>query len=356
MNLLNDINSLFKEKYSEYNLNEKDILRGVIQGMEPHFTNPYFFIQDDKIPLCELKYKEIIDKFLFGGDIIIQKTRVCGITRLLIKYIAWHIRRRKEQGIKTDFKIWWIGANSRLVDNTRIRINEIFTENHIKVFVNRKYEISGENWNIKLIPMSAFETNIKGCEMPDIVIGDEFYNPMEDIARIDGYLSRFRSNKIIQLIMACTDPDDQLAFNYSFTEYNMNQVTVQWFHDKSKCSNLRWIYKDENGEEEATTVIDIDTWSSAVCDSLIKTGLEHNGRLTSDWYEYAQKIFKLPNTEEKEEEKTTTYTCEPDINTPIMTASEASKVLSAIEKDLLPYLKLLVDILQTKDNEDERDC
>ena len=356
------LKELFKDKYSKLSFEEKNEVRQAIFDLEDLIASRYWFDKNTFNPykyifsnwdgsMVSEKALEIIDKLTFSNnDLLITKTRCCGVTSLFMTYVMWVCLNEKPLEDETN-SIWIVSPNYGMSEecNNKLRIRISNLGNRPTVCNKREIEFNG--WRIHFMTTSGACEKMCGKGKPHLVIMDEVGCDMDARFKFTDMLSARYPN--VRIVEARTKPKDEInAFIGTICEESRNktgdicQVNVQWFHDIKKCKGLRFertlhgvLNTIKISNEDIPTVVGNDDYLY----EMFKEGWSLNSDWLIDWYKMQ------PKDDEKCDAKavaTTTVNVMEDIANAV---EEISKEMNLTDKEVV----VLIDFFKNCNDLDD---
>lgn len=296
------LKEIFKQHYSDLSSNERNDVRQAIFDLEEvicdryrlcnNIYNPYKYIfANASSSIVSEKMLEIIDKLtVSNGDLLITKTRACGVTNILVTFVMWTCLNEKPKDRDT---IWVVTPNWNMSEefNTKLRIKLSNVGN--KPSICNKNEIEFNGWRIYFMATGGAPNNMVGRAKPFMVIMDEASFDVEGKDKFNNrFLECYPDVRVIETLTRKNDEINRYTGNFYGSQNKTKDITtvnVQWFHDLRKCNGLRF-ERTLNGIENTININEDDIPTVIGNDDYLYKMFDEGWRLNSDWLENWDKM------------------------------------------------------------------
>ena len=292
------LKEIFKQHYSDLSSNERNDVRQAIFDLEEvicdryglcnNIYNPYKYIfANASSSIVSEKMLEIIDKLTVSNkDLLITKTRACGVTNILATFVMWTCLNEKPKDTDT---IWVVTPNWSMSEefNEKLRIKLSNIGN--KPSICNKKEIEFNDWKIRFMTTNGDFRNIVNEKKPYMIVMDEVNFDLNRKLNFEALLRDYYSN--VRVIEAMTRRDDEINryIRDGHKVKRIGSVNIQWFHDLKKCKGLRF-ERTLNGIENTIKINEEDIPTVIGNDDYLYKMFDEGWRLNSDWLENWDKM------------------------------------------------------------------
>jgi len=292
------LKEIFKQHYSDLSSNERNDVRQAIFDLEEvicdryglcnNIYNPYKYIfANASSSIVSEKMLEIIDKLTVSNkDLLITKTRACGVTNILATFVMWTCLNEKPKDTDT---IWVVTPNWSMSEefNEKLRIKLSNIGN--KPSICNKKEIEFNDWKIRFMTTNGDFRNIVNEKKPYMIVMDEVNFDLNRKLNFEALLRDYYSN--VRVIEAMTRRDDEINryIRDGHKVKRIGSVNIQWFHDLKKCKGLRF-ERTLKGIENIIRISEEDIPTVVGNDDYLYRMFEEGWRLNSDWLENWDKM------------------------------------------------------------------
>ena len=296
------LKEIFNQHYGDLSSNERNDVRQAIFDLEEvicdryrlcnSIYNPYKYIfANASSSIVSEKMLEIIDKLTFSNkDLLITKTRACGVTNILATFVMWVCLNEKPKDTDT---IWVVTPNWSMSEefNKKLRIKLSNIGN--KPSICNKKEIEFNDWKIRFMITSGAPNNMCGRVKPFMVIMDEASFDVEGRDKFNNmFLQCYPDVRVIETLTRKNDEINRYTGNFYGSQNKTKDITtvnVQWFHDLRKCNGLRF-ERTLNGIENTIKINEEDIPTVIGNDDYLYKMFDEGWRLNSDWLENWDKM------------------------------------------------------------------
>lgn len=292
------LKEIFNQHYGDLSSNERNDVRQAIFDLEElicdryrlcnSIYNPYKYIfANASSSIVSEKMLEIIDKLTVSNkDLLITKTRACGVTNILVTFIMWTCLNEKPKDTDT---IWIVTPNWRMSEefNAKLRIKLSNIGN--KPSICNKHEIRFNDWKIRFMTTSGAPNNMCGTVKPFMAIMDEV--SFDSKGRMNFEFELRSKYPDVRVIESWTRKDDEInrLIRDGYKVNKIGSVNIQWFHDLKKCKGLKF-ERTLNGIENTIRISEEDIPTVVGNDDYLYKMFDEGWRLNSDWLENWDKM------------------------------------------------------------------
>lgn len=293
------LKKIFNQHYGDLSCQERNEVRQGIFDLEElicdryrlcnDIYNPYKYIfANASSSIVSEKMLEIIDKLTVSNkDLLITKTRACGVTNILVTFVMWTCLNEKPKDTDT---IWIVTPNWMMSEelNKKLRIKLSNIGN--KPSICNKKEIEFNDWKIRFMTTSGdFRNNMVGGKKPYMIVMDEVSFDFSGKLNFEGELRiRYPDVRVIESMTRRNDEINR-CFVDGHKVKRIGSVNIQWFHDLKKCKGLKF-ERTLNGIENTIRISEEDIPTVVGNDDYLYKMFEEGWRLNSDWLENWDKM------------------------------------------------------------------